>query len=55
MVLVGEGLEVRAAAGFVEAGGAYYDEFLALTEALRVDGGSAADHADGGELGDLVG
>ena len=44
-----------AAAGFVEAGGAYDDELLALAEALGVDGGLAADHADGGELGDLVG
>ncbi len=47
--------EVGAAAGFVEAGGADDDEFLRLTEALGVDGGLAADHADGGELGDLVG
>ena len=55
MVLVGEGLEVGAAAGFVEAGGADDYELLALAEALGVDGGGAADHADGGELGDLVG
>jgi len=54
-VFVGEGREVGAAAGFVEAGGAYDDEFLRLAEALGVDGRLAADHADGGELGDLVG
>jgi hypothetical protein len=48
VVLVDEGLEVGAAAGFVEAGGAYDDELLALAEALGVDGGLAADHADGG-------
>jgi hypothetical protein len=47
--------EVRAAAGFVEAGSSYNDELLRLAEALGVDGGLAADHADGGELGDLVG
>jgi len=45
---------VGAAAGFVEAGGAYYYELLRLAEALGMDGGLAADHADGGELGDLV-
>ena len=55
MVFVGEGFEVGAAAGFVEAGGAYDDELLALAEALGVDGGGAADHADGGEFGDFVG
>ena len=55
VVLVEEGLEVGAAAGFVEAGGADDDELLALAEALGVDGGLAADHADGGELGDFVG
>jgi hypothetical protein len=49
------GVEVGAAAGFVEAGGAYDDQLLRLAEALGVDGGLAADHADGGELGDLVG
>ena len=54
-MLVGEGGEVGAAAGFVEAGGAYDDELLRLAQALGVDGGLAADHADGGELGDLVG
>ena len=55
VVLVGEGLEVGAAAGFVEAGGTDDDELLALAEALGVDGGRAADHADGGEFGDFVG
>jgi hypothetical protein len=55
VVLVGEGLEVRAAASFVEAGCAYDDELLALAEALGVNGRSAADHADGGEFGDFVG
>ena len=54
-VFVGEGREVGAAAGFVEAGGTYDDEFLRLAEALGVDGGSSAYHADGGELGDFVG
>ena len=49
------GGEVGAAAGFVEAGGADDDEFLRGGEALGVDGGLAADHADGGELGDAVG
>jgi hypothetical protein len=55
VVLVEEGLEVGAAAGFVESCCAYYDELLALAEALGVDGGLAADHADGGEFCDLVG
>jgi hypothetical protein len=55
VVFVGVGGEVGSAAGFVEAGGADDDELLGLTEALGVDGGLAADHADGGELGDLVG
>jgi hypothetical protein len=55
VVLVGEGLEVGAAAGFVEAGGTDDDEFLALAETLGVDGWCTADHADGGELGDFVG
>src|SRR5580692_3715502 len=54
-MFVEEGFEVGAAAGFVEAGGADDDELLALAEALGVNGGSAADHADGGEFGDLVG
>ena len=49
------GVEVGSAAGFVEAGGAYDDQFPALAEALGVDGRLAAHHADGGELGDLVG
>jgi hypothetical protein len=52
---VAGGVEVGSATGFVEAGGAYDDEFLRLPEALGVDRGLAADHADGGELGDLVG
>jgi hypothetical protein len=47
--------EVGAAAGFIEAGGADDDKLLGLAEALGVDGGLAADHADGGELRDLVG
>ena len=55
MVLVGEGLEVSAAAGFVDARGADDDQLLALAETLGVDGRLAADHADGGELRDLVG
>jgi hypothetical protein len=55
VVFVGEGFEVGAAAGFVEAGCTDDYELLALAEPLGVDGGGAADHADGGELGDLVG
>jgi hypothetical protein len=55
VVFVEMGGEVGAAAGFVEAGGADDDELLGLAEALGVDGGLAADHADGGELGDLIG
>ena len=54
-VFIDVGFEVCAAAGFVEAGGSDDDEFLALAEALSVDGGLAADHADGGEFGDFVG
>src|SRR6202012_2034480 len=38
-----------------EAGGADDDELLGGAEALGVDGGGAADHADGRELGDGVG
>ena len=53
--VVAGGVEVGPAAGFVEAGCAYDYQFPALAEALGVDGGLAADHADGGELGDLVG
>lgn len=52
---VGVGVEVEAAAGLVETGGADDDELLGLAEALGVDGRAAADHADGGELGDDVG
>jgi hypothetical protein len=37
-VFVGEGLEVGAAAGFVEASCAAADELLALAEALDGDG-----------------
>jgi len=55
VVFVDVRLEVSAATGFVEAGGPYNDEFLALAETLRVDRGLAAGHADGGELGDLIG
>ena len=55
LVFVEKGVEVCAAAGFVKAGCADYDELLRLAEALGVDGRLAADHADGGELGDLVG
>src|SRR6202041_3418345 len=55
VVFVGEGFKVGAAAGFVEAGCADEDQLLALAEALGVEGGRAADHADGRELGDLVG
>ena len=54
-VFVEVGVEVGSAAGFVEAGCTDYYKFLALAEALGVDGGCAADHADGGEFGDLVG
>ncbi len=49
------GAEAGAAAGFVEACGADHDELLRGAEALGVDSRRAADHADGGELGDLVG
>jgi len=55
VVFVSEGLEVGAAAGFVEAGCADHYELLALAEALGVDGRGAADHADGGEFRDFVG
>jgi hypothetical protein len=55
VVLVEEGFEVGAAAGFVEAGGSDDDEFLRMAEALGVDCGLATDHADSGELGDFVG
>jgi hypothetical protein len=55
VVFVGEWFEVGAAAGFVDAGGADDYQFLALAEALGVNGEGAADHADGGEFGDLVG
>ena len=55
MVFVDVRLEMGAAAGFVEAGCSYDDEFLALAESLGMDGGLAAGHADGGEFGDLVG
>ncbi len=48
-------MEVGSAAGFVEACGAYDYQFPALAEALGVDGGLAADHADRRELGDLIG
>ncbi len=50
-----KGSKWGAAAGFVEACCANDDELLGLAEALGVDGGLAADHADGGELGDFVG
>jgi len=53
--LVDPRVEVGAAAGFVEACCTDDDQLLALAEALGVDRGSAAGHADGGELGDLVG
>ena len=55
MLCVQEGLEVGAAAGFVQAGGTYNDQLLRLAKSLGVDGGLAADHTDGRELGDLVG
>jgi hypothetical protein len=55
VVFVGAGVEVNAAAGFVEACCSDDDEFLGLAETLGVDGGLSADHADGRELGDLVG
>ncbi len=54
-MLVEVGGEVGAAAGLIHAGGANDDEFLRSPEALGVDGGLSADHADGGELGDGVG
>src|SRR5258706_8385736 len=54
-MFVGEGFEVGSAAGFVAACCSDDYELLALAEALSVDGGGAADHADGGEFGDLVG
>ena len=54
-MLIGEGMEVRSTAGFVEASGANDDELLALAQALGVDGRRSADHANGGELGDGVG
>jgi hypothetical protein len=45
--LRGVGLEATAAACFVHAGGADYDEFVAFYEALGVHGRIAAAHADG--------
>jgi hypothetical protein len=54
VVFVDEGVEVCPAAGFVETGGADDHQLLRLAEALGVDGGRAADHADGGELCDFV-
>ena len=55
VVFVSEGFEVGAAASFVEACRADDYEFLALAQALGVDGRGAADHAYGGEFGDFVG
>jgi len=55
VLIVREGLEVGAAASFVYARCTYEDQLLTLTQALGVDGWSAADHADCRELGDLVG
>ena len=46
---------MSAAAGFVETSGSDDDELLRMAEALGVDGGLAAYHADGGELGDFIG
>ena len=54
-MLIHKRMEVRAAAGLVESGGSDDDQFLALAEALGMDCGGSADHADGGELGDRVG
>src|SRR3954469_15850957 len=47
--------EAGAAAGLIHAGSAHDDQLPAFAEALRVDGRSAADHADCRELGHLVG
>jgi hypothetical protein len=55
VVLVGAGVKVGAAAGFVEAGGAYDDQLLALAKALGVNGRLAAYHADSREFSDFVG
>lgn len=48
-------LEVGATAGLVETDRTDDDQLLALAEALGMDSGLAADHADGRELGNLVG
>ena len=50
-----KGMKVGAAAGLVHSGRADDHEFLALAQPLGVDRCLSADHADGGELGDLVG
>ena len=55
LMFVDMGGEVGAAAGFIQTGGADDDQLLTRSKALGVDGALAADHADGGELGDLVG
>ncbi len=54
-MLVDVGLEVSAAAGFIETGCPNDHQLLALAEALGVNRWLTTDHADGRELGDLVG
>src|SRR6202521_4831983 len=51
----GIGLEAAATAGFVSAHRANDDELFAFDQALRVEGGVAAAHEDGEQLGDLFG
>jgi hypothetical protein len=55
MVFVDVGLKVSAATSFIETGCPNNHQLLALAEALGVNSGLATDHADGRELGDLVG
>src|SRR5207245_6492809 len=58
LLLQGEGrirLETAAAAGFVSAHRTNHDQFFAFDEALRVNGRIAAPHADGKQLGNLLG
>jgi len=45
---------VSPAASFVKSDSANHNELLALAQPLGMDGGSAADHADRRQLGDLV-
>ena len=48
-------LEVGAATCLIQSCGSDDDEFLALAEALGVDGGGTAGHTDGRQFRDLIG